>query len=173
MDGVPGFAAVVIFAGIKQPGENRNNDANPAYTSADKSNAANYLEGVNATAILLNSPSLGAPRQFSKVAGDDTVMCVFQDPTLGMTVDPTCAATSQCSIDSRLPSGLAGYRSVNINNCKVGKNRVLPACQTLADRIDSNNCSCKKAAKSFISNLCLDGFTKPKCQDAYDSLRAC
>jgi type II secretory pathway pseudopilin PulG len=172
VDGVPGFAAVVIFAGMKQSGQSRNNDANPAYTSADKSSAANYLEGVNATAILQNSPSLGAPRQFSKVGGNDTVMCISANPGTGLLyVDPTCSIpTSTCTSNA---NSLAGYKSGNSNNCKVGTKSVLAACQNLADTISSNNCSCKKPAKDFISKKCLDGFTDPKCLAAYTSLSAC
>ena len=169
VDGVSGFAAVVLFAGIKQPGQSRNNNANPAYASADKSNPANYLDSVNATAILQNSPSVGAPRQFSKL-GANTLICVFQDPSVGMKVDPTCSADTQCSIDS---GALAAYRSGNTNNCKSSGRGPIPACKTLADRINRNNCSCKRAANDFLGGRCLGGFTDPRCQNAYNLLAAC
>ena len=176
VDSATDVAAVVIFAGEKVSGQNRNNDANPAYTSSDKSAVTNYLEGVNATAIQQNTPNIASPRVFSKTpaGGNDTVMCIRTDVVTGLLyVDPTCAATSACSTDARAPSGLAGYRSGNVNNCNAGSNKVVPACQTLADRIGANNCSCKKAAKDFISKKCLGGFTDPKCQAAYTTLTTC
>jgi hypothetical protein len=172
VDGVSGFAAVVILAGIKQAGQSRNIDVNPAYTSADKSNAANYLEGVNATAILQSNPSLEAPSQFSKVAGNDTVMCISASPASGLLyVDPTCSTpASTCTSNA---NSLAAYKSGNTNNCKLGTKSLLAACQNLAAMISSNNCSCKKSANDFISKKCLDGFADPKCQGAYTSLAAC
>ncbi len=175
VDSATDVAAVLIFAGEKVSGQNRNNDANPAYTSSDKSTVTNYVEGVNATAIQQNTPNIVSPRVFSKTpaGGNDTVMCIRADPVTGLYVDPTCAATSVCSTDARPPSGLAGYRSGNVNNCNAGSNKVLPACQTLADRIGTNNCSCKKAAKDFISKKCLGGFTDPKCQAADTTLTTC
>ena len=175
VDSATDVAAVLIFAGDKVSGQSRNNDANPAYSSSDKSTLTNYLEGVNATAIQQNSPTILSPRVFSKVpaGGNDTVMCIRADAVTGLFVDPTCIATSICSTDARSPSGLAGYRSGNVNNCNAGSNKVLPACQTLVNRIASNNCSCKKAANDFIGKKCLGGFTQQKCQDAYTSLAAC
>lgn len=165
-------AAVLIFAGEKVSGQNRDNDTNPAYTSSGKSTVTNYLEAVNATAIQQNTPNMASPRLFSKTpaGGNDTVMCIRSNAVSGLYVDPTCAAISTCSADA---SELAGYRSGNINNCKLGTKDVLPACQTLADRIGSNNCACKKAAKDFISKKCLNGFTEPKCENAYTSLTTC
>lgn len=102
------------------------------------------------------------------------MMCIRSNALTGLYVDPTCASISVCSTDARPPlPGLAGYRSGNTNNCKQGTKNVLPACQTLADRIGSNNCACKKAAKDFISKKCLNGFAAPKCQDAYTLLTTC
>ena len=173
VDGATSIAAVLIFAGSKLSGESRNNDANPVYTSADKSNVLNYLEGVNATAIQQNSPTIVSPRQFSRTAGNDSVMCIKADPITGLYVDPTCTATSLCSLNARPPSGLAGYVSGVINNCKVGTKSVLAACQNLANALSNNNCSCKKSANDFISSQCLNGFTNPKCQNAYNALLAC
>lgn len=172
VDGVTGIAAVVIFAGRKQTGQTRNNDSNPAYTSVQKSNPANYLEAINALSIQNNSPNMAMPRIFTKVTGNDTVMCVRldPDPTVGLFLDPTCGTTAVCSADG---NSLAGYRSGNTNNCKVGNQDVLPACQTLVDRINSNNCVCEKYAKQFIKKQCLDGFSLTTCQDAYNNLLAC
>jgi len=171
VDSATGIAAVLIFAGEKQVGQSRNNDANPLYSSAAKSSVTNYLEGVNAVSIQQNSPTMGTPRQFSQTAGNDTVMCISAHPVTGLYVDPTCSTpTSTCTSNA---NSLAGYRSGNTNNCKVGTNSVLPACQNLVNTISSNNCSCKKSANDFISKQCLDGFTKPKCQNAYNALMAC
>ena len=175
VDGATDVAAVLIFAGQKVAGQSRNNDANPAYTSSEKSTVTNYLENPNATSIQQNSPTMLSPRVFTKApaGGEDTVMCIRSNFLTGLYVDPTCAATSVCSVDANPPSGLAGYRSGNVNNCNAGSNNVLPACKTLSDRINSNNCSCKKAAKDFISKKCLGGFAEQKCQDAYTSLTGC
>lgn len=172
VDSATDVAAVLIFAGQKVAGQSRNNDANPAYTSSDKSAVTNYLENVNATSILQNSPTILSPRVFTKApaGGDDTVMCIRSNAVTGLFVDPTCAATSVCNTDA---TGLASYRSGNVNNCNAGSNNVLLACKTLSDRINSNNCSCKKAANDFISKKCLGGFTNQKCLDAHTSLAAC
>ena len=171
VDSATGIAAVLIFAGEKQTGKSRNNDANPLYSSADKANVTNYLEGVNAVAIQQNSPNISSPRQFSKIAGNDIVMCVNANPITGLYVDPTCSTpVSTCTSNA---NSLAGYRSGNTNNCKVGSNTVLAACQNLANTISNNNCSCKKSANDFVSGQCLNGFTKPKCQNAYNALLAC
>ena len=171
VDGATGIAAVLIFAGPKLVGESRNNDANPLYTSADKSSALNYLEGVNAVSIQQNNPNRLSPRQFSKIAGNDTVMCINANPITGLYVDPTCSTpVSTCTSNA---NSLAGYKSGNNNNCKVGTKSVLAACQNLANAIGSANCSCKKSANDFISNPCLNGFTNPKCQNAYTALLAC
>ena len=175
VDSATDVAAVLIFAGQKVAGQSRNNDANPAYTSSEKSSVTNYLENVNATSIQQNSPTMLSPRVFTKApaGGEDTVMCIRSNAVTGLYVDPTCAATSVCSVDANPPSGLAGYRSGNVNNCNAGSNKVLPACQALSDRINSNNCSCKKGAQDFISKKCLGGFSEQKCLDAYTSLAAC
>ena len=179
VDGATDVAAVLIFAGTKLSGQSRNNDANPAYTSAAKSTVTNFLESVNVAAIQQNTPTALSPRVFSKspVGGNDTVMCIRTSVVTGLYVDPTCSATSACTTDAGAPSGLASYRSGggtgNVNNCNAGSNTVLPACQTLVDRIKSNNCSCKKAATDFIGKKCLGGFTEPKCQTAYNALTTC
>jgi hypothetical protein len=166
VDGTPKVAAVLIFAGIKQPGQSRNTNAD--YSSPDKSAPANYLEGVNLSSIQSNTPgSPPWPRQFSNSAGNDTVMCVMND----LTVDTTCGGTSVCSSDG---ASLAAYRSGTANNCLQGKNKIQPACQTIVDRIKKNNCSCKSKAADFVSNVCLiKGFTTTKCLNAYNGVNPC
>ena len=165
------IAAVVIFSGRRQGGQNRNNDANPAYTSADKANPVNTLEGANVAAIQSNTPGVAPwPRQFVKAGTNDIVMCVAYDTTSGLYAEPTCASTSACQTQGSM---LAGYRSGNINNCKVGKDSLLPACKALEDWIHQNNCPCHKAAHQFTDKECLKGFTTTKCIDAHASLAAC
>ena len=172
VDASTDVAAALIFSAEKVTGQTRNNDANPAYTSTDKGAVTNSLEGVNATAILQNTPNIATPRVFSKTpaGGNDTVMCIRVDPATGLYVDPTCAASSICTTDA---TALGGYRSGSVNNCNVGSNQVLAACQTLANRISANNCSCKKGAKDFISKKCLSAIVEPKCINAHTSLTAC
>jgi len=183
-DGIKtGFAAVVIFAGAAQSSQNRNNDANPSYASTDKANPANYLEGVNATSIDPNDPSYptnsSAPnRLFSKIAGNDSIMCL-QSINVGakLDVDPTCGASAHCVADGTL---LATYRSGSTNNCRIGTSGINSTCQTIANRIDINNCpgagptySCERAARDFLSYDCLLGFASNECQLAHTTLTTC
>ncbi len=174
------IAAVVIFAGAKQPGQTRNNSANPSYASADKANPANYLEGINATSIQI-TPAVNDPnRLFSKIAGNDSIMCLVTLPVGSdseLFIDPTCGATAACSADGAL---LAAYRSGSANTCRVGSSGVDAACQTIAGRIDVNNCpgsgatySCERAARDFLSPECLQGFASADCQLAHTTLTTC
>ena len=170
VDGTPKVAAVLIFAGIKQSGQSRNTNAD--YSSPDKSAPANYLEGVNLASIQSNIPgSPPWPRQFSNSAGNDAVMCVMNDPSAGLIVDPICGGVSACSTDG---ASLAAYRSGIANNCLQGKDKMQPACKTIVDRIKKNNCSCKASATDFVSKECLTkGFTTTKCLNAYNGVLAC
>lgn len=181
------FAAVVIFAGAKQSGQTRDNDVNPSYTSADKADPANYLEGINVTSIQTN-PGLNAPnRLFSKTAGNDSMMCLYTplpgSPT-SLAIDPTCGATAACTSDGSL---LAAYRAGSTNNCRVGSSGIDSTCRSLGDRIHINNCpgdgttfdpngqpySCKRGAREFLSYECLEGFATARCQLAYTALTKC
>ena len=167
VDGTPKVAAVLIFAGIKQSGQSRNTNAD--YSSPDKSAPANYLEGVNLSSIQSNTPgSPPWPRQFSNSAGNDTVMCVMNDPGAGLVVDATCGAGTACTADG---NSLASYGTLSANNCRQGKDGVIPACQTLANRINNNNCSCKASATIFISKGCVSkDWLAAKCQNAWNAL---
>lgn len=187
------FAAAVIFSGARQAGQTRDNDTNPSYASKYKANPANYLEGVNVTSIRTNPRrSSASNRLFSKIAGNDSIMCIVTRPVGSdseLFIDPTCGTSTACESDG---DDLADYRKVppppdedDYNDCRLGTRGIKPACQILAARIDTNNCpgagttySCERAARDFISPDCLQGFatTSPtfqKCQDAYDTLRAC
>jgi hypothetical protein len=176
----PNMAAVVIFSGARQTGQARHNSANPSFGSADKADPANYLEGVNVTSIQSN-PLPGAPnRLFSKNAGNDTIMCL-DTIAVGLNsvlfVDPTCGTSAQCVTDGAL---LAAYRSGSTNNCRVGTSGIDATCQTIANRIDINNCpgagttySCERAARDFISYDCLLGFASAACQLAHTTLTTC
>ena len=167
VDGVGPFAAVLIFANPKRIGQSRNNDVNPAYSSVDKSNPANYLEGANLTAIQAGSnTALVNWGKFSKTAGNDIVICIRKD----LTVDPTCTAIPTCASDA---AALLGYRSGATNNCKTGPKTVLQACTDLKDRIKSNNCSCKKAADKFINKPCIDNLNDPTCAPIISNLSSC
>lgn len=174
------IAAVVIFAGARQAGQSRDNSANPSYMSADKANAANYLEGVNATSIQTNPASSDPNRLFSKIAGNDSVMCLVSLPVGSDTelfVDPTCGTSARCVADGNL---LAAYRAGATNNCRTGTSGINATCQTIADRIDINNCpgagptySCKRAARDFLRYDCLLGFASTECQLAHAALTTC
>jgi len=183
-DGIKtGFAAVVIFAGAAQSNQNRDNDANPSYASSNKANPANYLEGVNVTSIDPNDPSYptnsSAPnRLFSKIAGNDSIMCL-QSINFGarLDIDPTCGTSARCVADGTL---LAAYRSGVKNNCRTGTSGINSTCQTIANRIDINNCpgagatySCERAARDFLSYDCLLGFASNECQLAHSTLTTC
>jgi len=174
------IAAVVIFSGARQAGQSRDNNANPSYMSTDKANAANYLEGVNVTSIQTNPASSDPNRLFSKIAGNDSIMCLVSLPVGSDTelfVDPTCGASARCVSDGTL---LAAYRAGAANNCRVGTSGIDANCQTYADRIKMNNCpgagptySCKRAARDFLSYDCLLGFASAECQLAHATLTTC
>jgi hypothetical protein len=175
------FAAVVIFAGARQTGQTRDNDTNPSYASTDKASPANYLEGVNVTSIQTSPTSSSASnRLFSKIAGNDSIMClktVYPGGNDMLDVDPTCGASARCVADGTL---LAAYRSGSTNNCRIGTSGINSTCQTIANRIDINNCpgagptySCERAARDFLSYDCLLGFASNECQLAHTTLTTC
>ena len=182
------MAAVVVFSGDRQTGQNRNNNANPSYASANKADPANYLEGANVTAIQTNPTSPASPnRLFSKTAGNDTIMCLRSIPAGAVTelfVDPTCGASGRCVTDGGL---LAGYRAGATNNCRVGTSGIAAACEAIARDININNCpgngttfdssgrpySCERGARDFVSFECLQGFASARCQLAYTALINC
>lgn len=174
------FAAVVIFADAKQPGQTRDNSANPSYASTDKANPANYLEGINVTSIQTNPGFLAPNRLFSKIAGNDSIMCLYTPLTgspTNLAIDPTCGATAACTADGDL---LAAYRAGSANTCRIGSSGIDATCQSLADRIGINNCpgngttySCERAARDFLSFECLQGFASTKCQNAHATLTSC
>ncbi len=175
-------AAVVIFSGARQAGQTRDNSANPSYASADKANPANYLEGDNLTSILINPNNSAFPnRLFSKIDGNDSIMCLESLPDgfgeSELFIDPTCGTTARCTSDGTL---LAAKRAGATNTCRVGPSGIDPVCQTYADRIKMNNCpgagptySCKRAARDFISYDCLLGFDSAECQLAHAALTTC
>ena len=184
------IAAVVIFAGAELPGQNRNNNTNPDYGSSDKSDPANYLEGVNVTSIQTNPTSdIDPDRMFSKIVGNDSIMCLRTLPvgaSSELFLDPTCGASTTCQADG--PS-LANFRDpgTDDNNCRIGKTVVSTACQNRADRIAINNCpgdgttfdasgqpySCKRAARDFLAPECLQGIHSARCQLAHLALTRC
>ena len=176
VEGTPDMAAVLIFAGKKQTGQNRNTETD--YSSPQKSfwststaPYSNFLEGSNALSIQDNTADFASPRTFTKYSGNDTVMCIRKDSVSGMMfVDPACGASSTCSVDG---SALDAYRSGTANACKIGKKDVLPACEVLVDSINDNNCSCEKAAKQFIKKPCLDDLGHSKCVSVITDLQAC
>lgn len=183
-------AAVVLFAGEKQASQSRNN-VDTTIISADKGKPENYLEGANLVAIKNPPSSSSTPnRLFSKKDdasngfSNDTIMCIRREPYGGsnsrLYVDPTCGASSQCQSDGPL---LAAFKQASgtANNCRVGSSGIDPACQTLARKIDLNNCpgsgsatySCERAARDFLSEECLQGITSAMCIAAYTALTNC
>lgn len=181
------MAAVVIFSGARLPGQNRNNDINPSYDSTDKAIPANYLEAPNDAEIQTNPPPGATNRLFSKIAGNDTIMCLRYASVGSGTevyVDPTCGASANCVSDGLL---LAAYRTGATNHCRVGTSGIKADCATRARNIDINNCpgdpstldangqpySCERAARDFVSDECLQGFTTAKCQLAHTALTNC
>ena len=141
VDGAGKFAAIVIFSGERRanPLQSRNTVADATYASPDKGNPANYLEGVNLAAIQNNTPTAAAPRNFSKSAGNDVLICIQANAAL--TVDPTCAPIvgpppNICDSDGDL---LISYRDAvdpRKNNCNNpdGKGSI-QECKDIKDRI--------------------------------------
>jgi hypothetical protein len=184
------MAAVILFSGSRMPTRSRNNDANPAYTSADKAEPANFLDGINLFTIRTNpGPAVTSDRLFSKLSGNDTIMCLRPLPVgtgTELFVDPTCGASASCTVDGSL---LAAYRTGATNNCRAGTSGVSAACTSLMRNIDINNCpgdgttfidgdptrpySCERGARDFVSFDCLEGFSTPRCQLAYTALTKC
>jgi hypothetical protein len=180
-------AAVVIFAGARQAGQTRNNDANPSYNSVEKADPANYLEGDNLTSIQLNPSGADPNRLFSKIDGNDAIICIVTRPVGSDTelfIDPTCGTSARCGTDGDL---LAAYQSGLTNTCRVGTSGIDPDCLAYADRIRRNNCpgndsvvdangnpySCKRAARDFLRYDCLLGFASAECQLAHSTLTTC
>lgn len=79
VDDIGPYAGVVIFAGNRQTGQVR-------ATLGDRNSAANYLDGINATAININAPSNS---QFGKFAhdGNDRLICI----KVNLTIDVNCS----------------------------------------------------------------------------------
>lgn len=80
VDGNGPYAAVVIFSGKKLSGRNRN--TNPDYTSTDKANLANYLEGNNLTAMAAPGNGNFTQGSFTSSSNNDILMCIKQDLTV-------------------------------------------------------------------------------------------
>jgi hypothetical protein len=177
VDGVGRFAAVLVFSGERRtnPVQNRNTVADATYASPDKGNPANYLEGVNLAAIQNNTPTAAAPRNFSKSAGNDVLICIQADAAL--TVDPTCAVIlgtppTNCDTDGDL---LVSYRDAvdsKKNNCNNpdGKGAV-QACRDIKDRVKANcKKKCADAAQNFIDKPCIDNLNDKGCKPVMDDL---
>lgn len=177
VDGATGIAAVVIFAGRKQSGQDRN--TNTDYSSPDKSfwstttpPYSNFLSATNALSIQDNTAAMATPRTFEKFVGNDTIMCIRKNSGTGLLiVDPTCSANSACNVDGDALVDL--YRSGTTNLCKVGKKNVLQECKDLVDTINANNCSCEQAARKFIKKPCLDNLGDSKCTSVITDLQNC
>jgi len=165
VDGVSGFAAVLVFANKRQSTQSR--VTNTDYTSPDRGNVANFLEGVNATSI--QDTGAAASRPFSRSAGNDVIVCVRHDASAGLVVDANCSNINVCTADADI---LLSYRSGNTNNCKAGK-KVIQACKNAEERLKSNNCSCKKAAEEYLDKPCIDDLGNSKCPPHIASLEAC
>lgn len=168
VDSVDDIAAVVIFAGSKQAGQNRNNNANPSYASTDRNSTGNFLESTNLSSIQ-TTPTNPMARSFSKLAGNDTVMCIRKNGG-GLYVDPTCGKTGACNTDG---DSLGGHRSGVNNTCKTTDGVLDATCQALSTTLNRNNCSCEEAARVFVSKSCLQGFNSAKCSTAQTQLLAC
>lgn len=162
-DGSGPFAAVLLFAMDRQAGQSR--VTNLDYSSTDKGNPANYLEGANLAAIQQNNAANAAWGVFTKTGVNDALMCIRPD----LSVDPTCANTSACTLDADI---LLSYRSGTTNDCKVGK-KARPECESAVDRLKANNCGCKKQGQDYIKKPCIDKLDSAKCVNAISALEAC
>ena len=80
VDGVGPYAAVVMFAGGRQPDQART-------TLNDRNSPKNYLDGGNAEAIDNNTPTSAAFGKFFK-AGNDDIVCIRKD----LTIDESCSS---------------------------------------------------------------------------------
>lgn len=179
VDGVGRFAAVLVFSGERRtsPQQNRNTVADATYASTDKDNPANSLEGANLAAIQNNAPSAAAPRNFSKLAGNDILICIQADAAL--TVDPTCTPVAtpptNCDSDGDL---LRSYRDAvdpSKNNCKNPPGQgAIQDCKDIKNRIKAN-CEeeCRDAAEDFIKKPCIDNLNDGKCGPVMADLASC
>ncbi|MBZ0091531.1 MAG: hypothetical protein K8F27_04835 [Sulfuricellaceae bacterium] len=79
VDGIGPYAAVVIFAGKKLAAQSRT--TNVDYTSTDKANLANYLEGNNLTAMAAPGNGNFTQGSFTSSSNNDILMCIKQDLT--------------------------------------------------------------------------------------------
>ena len=77
VDGIGPYAGIIIFAGSRQAGQARE-------TLNDRNSVANYLEGINATAININTPSSPQFGQFAH-AGNDQIVCIKKDSSIDIT----------------------------------------------------------------------------------------
>lgn len=69
---------------------------------------------------------------------------------------------------------LTGYINGNLNGCRVMPgNNVRPACQTAANQLAADGCSCGAAATAFINPPCLANLNPPQCQTAIAALNSC
>jgi hypothetical protein len=181
VDGEGPFAAVVVFAGERRAGQNRN--TNTDYTSPDKGNIANYLEGENLAAFLAAGPSSTEWGIFSRTAGNDILLPICADADLN--VYPNCSfgttpPQSQCESDGLL---LLDYRDAvdpNKNNCKntAGKGKdadqTIQECRDIRDRIKANcNKQCTDAAEAFLKKPCIDNLNDTNCTPIITNLGAC
>lgn len=180
VDGVGRFAAVLVFAGERRstPLQNRNTVADATYASPDKGDPANFLDGTNLAAIRNNAPSAAAPRNFSKSAGNDILICIQADAAL--TVDPTCTAIAgppptNCDSDGDL---LLSYRDTvdpRKNNCRKPSGKgAIQECKDIKNRIKANCAEeCEEAAEDFIKKPCIDNLNDGKCAAVMFDLNGC
>ena len=80
VDSIGPYAGIVIFAGSLKTGQTRT-------TLAEKNSAANYLEGINATAINIHNPTNSQFGQFAQIGSNDQIVCIRKD----LSIDVNCS----------------------------------------------------------------------------------
>jgi hypothetical protein len=181
VDGEGPFAAIVIFAGARRTGQNRVTNAD--YTSPDKGNPGNHLEGQNLTALAASGPGDPGWGAFSRTAGNDIVLPICADADFN--IYPNCAfgttpPQSQCASDGLLLLGYRDSADPSKNNCKntSGKGKhaelAIQECRDIRDRIKSN-CSkqCGDASDGFLKKPCIDNLNDNQCAPFMSSLANC
>ncbi|MEX0959677.1 MAG: hypothetical protein WDZ63_10365 [Burkholderiales bacterium] len=178
VDGDGPYAAILIFAGERRDAQSRNTNAN--YTSPEKGDPANYLEGENLAAFLASGPGDADWGIFSRTAGNDILVTVCADSTLS--VNQPCSASpppTNCESDGLLLLSYQDSSDPKQNNCKNPdgkgpKEEAIQECKDIRDRI-KGNCKkkCRDAAEDFIKKPCIDNLDDKKCTPVMNELASC